>query len=140
MFLDKHLEFSDKQTIATAVSTNVIDLTPSKSAARDVGVGEPLYLVMYTPTAITGTAPTLTVAVQTDDAEAFPSAKVLATTAALTPEDFAAGPVVIALPAGAEKYLRLSYTAGGTVATGTISASLSLDAQRWRAYARNYVA
>lgn len=139
MFLDAQLEFSNAQTAATAVSTNVLDLTPSKGAVRDIGVGQPVYLVLYTPTVLAGTSPTLTAAVQTDDAAAFSSAAVLFTTPALTPADFAKGPVVFVLPGGAEKFLRLSYTAGGTVSTGTITASLSLDAQRWKAYARNYV-
>lgn len=138
MFIDKQLEFSAAQTIATAVSTNVIPLTPVKSAARDVGVGEDLFIVLSTPTVMSGTSPTVTVAVQTDDADTFGSAATLATTAALTPADFAKGPVVLPLPAGAEKYLRLSYTAGGTVAAGTINAHITLDPQRWRAYARNY--
>lgn len=139
MFLDAHLEFSAAQTIATAVSTNVIDLTPVKGAARDIGVGQPVYLVLATPTVMTGTAPTVTVAIQTDDAAAFPSAAVLLTTKALAPADFAAGPVVIPLPGGFEKYSRLSYTAGGTVSAGTINAHLTLDAERWAPYARNYV-
>ncbi|MDY4297520.1 MULTISPECIES: Bbp16 family capsid cement protein [unclassified Xanthomonas] len=140
MFLDAKNEFSTAQTIATANSTNVIDLTPLKAAARDVGVGQPVYLVLTTPTAMAGSSPTLTVALQTDDNAAFSSAATLFTSAALTPADFAKGPIVIPLPSGAEKYLRLSYTAGGTVSAGTVTAGLSLDAQRWKAYPRNYVA
>ncbi|WCE04429.1 Bbp16 family capsid cement protein [Pseudoxanthomonas sp. JBR18] len=138
MFLDAKNEFSTAQTIATAVSTNVIDLTPLKAAARDVGVGQPVYLVLTTPTTLAGTSPTVTVAIQTDDNAAFSSPAVLATSAALIPAAFAAGPVVIPLPSGAEKYLRLSYTTGGTVSAGTITAGLTLDPQRWKSYPRNY--
>lgn len=139
MFVDAKNDFSVAQTIATAVSTNVVDLTPLKAAARDIAVGQPVYIVITNPTPMTGTSPTLTIAVQTDDNAAFSSAATLATTTALTPAQLAGGPIVIAVPQGAEKYLRLSYTAGGTVSAGTVSASVALDAQRWKAYPRNYV-
>lgn len=139
MFKDAQLEFSAAQTIATAASTNVVDLTPIKGAARDIGVGQPLFLVLNTPTVLSGTSPTVTVAVQTDDAAAMGSPATLLTTKALAPADFAAGPVVIPLPGGFEKYARLNYTTGGTVGGGTIDAFLSIDAQRWAPYARNYV-
>lgn len=138
MFLDAKNEFSTAQTIATAVSTNIIDLTPLKAAARDIGIGQPIYLVLTTPTTLAGTSPTLTVAIQTDDNTAFSSPAVLATSAAYAPADFANGPIVIPLPSGAEKYLRLSYTAGGTVTAGTVTAGLTLDAQRLKVYPRNY--
>ena len=138
MFVDAKNDFSVAQTIATAASTNVIDLGPIKGAARDVGVGEKFYIVLWTPTAMSGTTPTLTVAVQTDDNVGFASPTTLHTSAALTPANLAAGPVVIPMPFGAEKFLRLSYTAGGTVAAGTVSASVTLDPQKFVANARNY--
>lgn len=136
MFLDKQLEFSNAQTIATAVSTNVIDLGPIKGTTRGIEAGEPMTIALTTPTVIGGGG-NVVVVVQTDDAEAFPSATALLTSKALVAADFAAGPVFLPIPAGAERYIRLSYTATG-VASGTINAHVSLDKSAPRNYPRNY--
>lgn len=137
MFIDKQLEFSDAQTIAAAASTNTIDLGPMKGTSRGVEAGEHTSIMLATPTAIVGGG-TVTVAVQTDDNEAFSSATTLMTSKAYSAADFAAGPIFLPFPPGAERYVRLSYTTGGTVSAGTIDAALVLDKSAPRNYPRNY--
>lgn len=55
MLLDKQEEFSDSQAVtatgATA-ATNILDT----GAAHDIGIGEPIYLVVQVDTAVVSTA------------------------------------------------------------------------------------
>jgi len=130
MFIDSRLEFSTKQALtATAVSTNVINL----GSDRDIGGGEPLWLVVSCDTALAGTSPTLDVDLQTDSVEAMS-----------TPTSIVSGPqktamaagdkIVLAVPGANEQYLRVNYTLGGTSPTVTLSAFLtSEDPTSWAA-------
>lgn len=70
MYIDAKLQFAAAQTLAgDAVSTNVLDMND----ARNIGVGENLYIVVAAKTALTGT---LQVNLEVDDADNFPSATV----------------------------------------------------------------
>ncbi len=125
MVIDNSLEFSDAQAMtATAVSTNVIDL----SVATPVGPGMPLYIVMQLDVATDFTTgnETYSIAIQTDDNEAFSSASTLATITYVGAN--AAGTrKVFGFTYTNERYLRLNYTLGGTTPSMTISAWLSAD-------------
>lgn len=120
MFLDKLLQFSDGQNVtATAVSTNVIDL----SVDRKIGIGEPIGVVISASTDFGGTTPTIDVQVQTDDNEGFASPSVVATSGVRT--EFAEGDKIV-VPLGFlnERYLRLNFVMGGTSPDTTLDAYL----------------
>lgn len=112
MIIDKTLQVSTAQAFtATAASTDVVDLT----SVRDVGAGEPLYMVAVAKTAMTGTSPTLSLAIETDDNSARSSPVALATSRSYTA--LAIGDrIVLPLPPGApyERYLGVRATLGGT--------------------------
>lgn len=123
MIIDSRLEFSDAQALtASAASTSVVNL----GSDRDVGVGEPLWVVYSLDAAATNADAdeTYSLAIQTDSVENF------ATPTTLTTHTIAAGTAAgyinaINLPMANEQYLRLYYTLGGTTPTVTISAHLS---------------
>lgn len=149
MILDALLEFSDAQAVtSTAISTNVIDLGPvTDNVLRNIGTGEPVYLIVSTNTTATDTSSdaTLTVTLESDStANLATSATVHYSTGAIAFAGYAtAGTVVAAvqLPAGNyEQYLGVRYTvASGPLTAGAFDAFLTKDAQLWRAYAKRYV-
>lgn len=125
MLIDSRLEFSDAQALTvTAASTNVIDL----ESARQVGVGEVLYVVLTVDVALGGTSPTVDAVLQTDDNSGFSSAATVAafkqlTDAAGNPGATAGSMIWIAIPNhSVERYLRINYTLTGTSPTATLSA------------------
>lgn len=141
MILDAQLQFSSAQAVTSAAgSTNIIDC----GAARDLGTGEPLHVVVVCTTAMTdsGSDSTLTVALEGDSTSTISpdGTQDLFTIPALA----AAGDTFIARldPAAAPlayQYLRLKYTPNnGNLTTGSFSAYLATDIQRWKAYAKNY--
>ena len=66
MIMDSLLEFADSQSIAAAastiLSTNVIDTQD----ARDIGNGQPLYLVIQIDTAVVGSSSTIQFRLRSD--------------------------------------------------------------------------
>lgn len=145
MYLDALNQFSPSpQAItATAASTDTIDLGPlgAGQTIRDVGVGEPVFLVVRTVAAF-NTLTSLTFTLQTDDSAAFSSAATVWQSAAIPLASLTANRVqaVVALPQGVpiERFLRMNYTVGGTNPTqGSVEAFLTKDVQSYRAYADN---
>jgi hypothetical protein len=135
MILDAQLQFSDAQAVtAAAGSTNTIDF----SEARDLGVGEPLYVVCVCDVAMTDASSdsTLTVALETDSSTTItPDAtRDLFTFAALS----AAGTVKIARLQPDDinlRYARLKFTpANGNLTTGSFTAFLTSSIQKWVSY------
>lgn len=140
MIFDKQNLFSDAQAItATAASTNTIDLGKtgtvmgeSAPVARDMGAGMNVPLRVQVVEDFTNLT-SLTIAIQTDDNEAFSSAKtVLSQT--LTLAELKAGAVAGALrfvPRGvAERYVRLHYTVTGSAPNrGRITAGIVMGHQ-----------
>lgn len=137
MILDEQLLFSDAQAVtATAVSTNVIDL----GIERRIGSGKPLFIVVSVQTALTdvGSDSTVTVTVETDTDDTFPSATVaqtLGTFAALA----VAGIAIIAPIQPnllTENIVRLRYTvAGGDLSTGSFDAFIVEGTDTFQSYA-----
>lgn len=118
--------FSNKQVLtATAASTDAIPLS-DLTQNRQIGDGEPMsILIVPSVSAVAGDS-TYSVAVQTDDDDAFGSPTTLLTQP-LTAAQLAAGKAVaIGLPSGKlyEKNLRLNYTLGGAAPGVTLSAFL----------------
>jgi hypothetical protein len=142
MIHDKLNLFSDAQAITSAAaSDSVIDL----GEVRDIGTGEPLYIVAIVDVAFTDASSnsTLTVALEGDSTESFTpdGTQDLFTFSALS----AAGTKKIArLDPGADplqyRYIRLKYTPNnGDLTTGSVTAFLCHNVDKYTAYADNIV-
>lgn len=147
MILDKENEFSDGQAVtATAISTNVIDLGATNTL-KDVGAGEPVYLVVQTIVAATDASSdaTLAVTLESDStADLATSATVHFTTGTLAFAAFSPAGTVLAavrLPIGSyERYLGVRYTVtAGPLTAGNFDAFLTKDYGKFLSYANNYV-
>ncbi len=141
MIVDYANQFSDAQAVtSTAISTNVIDLGATPTL-RDIGNGQPLYLVVITQATCTDTSSdaTVTFSLESDStANLATSATVHFTTGALAFATYAtAGTLVaaVALPFSSyERYLGLRYTvASGPLTAGAFDAFLTTDVQKWAA-------
>jgi hypothetical protein len=123
MYIDSLLEFSDAQAVtSSAASANVIDL----SSDKNIGPGTPLYVVLTVDTAIAGTSPTVDADIQTDTVENFASPTVIGSFEQITDSNGTQGAqFVLGFPFTNQRYLRLNYTAGGTVSAGAVSAHLT---------------
>ena len=136
MIIDSLLLFSDAQAVTSAAgSTNTIDM----SEVRDIGNGEPLYIVVTVDVA-TDAGKTVAVALEGDSTTTFtPDGTVtMFTMAAAT----AAGTVfVYTLQPGSDplqyRYLRLLYTPSSALTDGTFTAFLTNNYQRATHYADN---
>lgn len=131
MKIDALLQFADNQTLAAdAVSENVVNFKD----ARDIGVGEDLYIVVVAKTALTGT---LQVNIETDDAEAFPSATVSADIGSMP----AAAPIGTTIKYRVspdvlnEQYARLDFNG---VTAGDVSAFIVKDIDAYTSYPVGY--
>jgi hypothetical protein len=139
MFLNKNEEFSDSQAVtatgATA-ATNILDT----GAAHDIGIGEPVYLVIQVDAAVLSTAGA---SVQFDlvtGATTSP-ATVIYSSGAIAKASLTAGaqPVIVRLPAGCLRYLGVNYTVTTTsLSGGSFSAFLTKDAQLDKTYASGF--
>jgi hypothetical protein len=141
MILDAQLLFSDAQAVtAAAGSTNTVDL----GSVRDIGTGEPLYIVVTTDVAMTdaGSDSALVVALEGDSTAVFTpdGTQDLFTSPAVSP----AGSIFIArlnpgMPPLQYRYARLKYTpSNGDLTTGSFTACIVHDIQKFVAYAKNY--
>lgn len=123
MILDKQNQFSASQALTgDAVSTNVVDL----GSAKDNGPGNQLGVAINVEVAFDKLT-SLTIDVQCDSADNFPSARTL-TSMTLALADLTAGrQVFIPLPSErVEQFLRLNYNVTGTDPdNGTVSAFLT---------------
>jgi hypothetical protein len=126
MILDSQNQFSDAQALtgtSAVASTNIIDL----GSDRNIGIGEPLAVVVTVDVTAGGTTPSLVIAVQADDNSGFSSAGTVFTAPSLAAAALVAGAkFVYLLPAdtSTERYIRLSYTQSGTSPTVTVTAFL----------------
>tara|TARA_Y100000310_G_scaffold25627_1_gene24507 strand:+ start:2091 stop:2567 length:477 start_codon:yes stop_codon:yes gene_type:complete len=154
MWLDERLEFADNVSVAAAAGTALIGDQVDLTVARDIGNGQPLYLVIRTggTEIITGgSAGTLLFQLASDASAAIAtdgSATVHLQTDALVTDDDAANAVQFnaggliffgALPLEGVPYERylgiLAVTATTTTTAGTINAYLTPDPGGWQSYA-----
>lgn len=124
MILDGQLQFSNDQALtATAVSTNVVDL----SVKRDIGIGEAMAVVVSigVDADYTTTDETYQVVVQTDGNEGFASPTDLIASQVYNGDQLTQG-VIVVLPIGYEneQYLRVNYVLAGTSPSVTVDAYL----------------
>lgn len=131
MYIDTLNQFASGQTLTSSgASTDYIDL----GSDRDVGPGQPLYLVLAV-SACDGTTgdETYSFALQTDDNSSFSSASTIATVAptrAVAPTRY-----VIGFPYSNERYIRLNATLGGTTPSITYTAFITKEEPAsWQAY------
>lgn len=135
MITDALLLLSSAQAVtASAVSTNTIDL----GLARDVGAGEPLYVVLTVDESF-ATATSVTINTIISANADLSSADILSSTPAIPIANLLAGrkPIVLEVPSAilianpvGKRYLGLSYTIGGSNATaGKFTANVVRDVQ-----------
>lgn len=152
MILDERLEFADAVSVAAAAGTHNIGDVIDLSVARDVGNGEPVYLVITVDTEIItgGSAGTIkfqlvsdgTDTIATDGSATIHYASRLFVTDDAGANDAAlsagAVPVVVALPQEGqvyERYLAVQAVIATTTTTaGKINAFLTHDVANWKAY------
>lgn len=147
MILDTRTEMANAAAIALnagnaiAPNTSVIDLGATPTL-RDIGTGEPLYLVLHVDTAFVGSGATIQFELASDSTEDLATSKTVhLTTGAVGVATWAAGYTkVFALPQEAtyERYLGLWMTvATANVTAGKLDAFLTRDVTRWTAYEDN---
>jgi len=152
MILDELNEFADAVSVAATAGTALIGDVIDLQEARDIGAGEPIYLVITTDTEIItgGAAGTLTFQLASDAQAAIATngtasihyqtkAFVTDGTDANDAELKAGGRIaVVALPMEGVPYERylgiLAVTATTTTTAGAINAFLTKDVARWKAY------
>lgn len=145
MILDKRNEFCDATALNTGVpGTYLIGDQIDLGAARDVGVGEELYLVITVDTQPTsGGAATAQFTLASDDTASIATngtASVHFQTKAFTIAEMTAGAVLAAVPlpiegVAYERFLGILQTTGTAAFTGgKINAFLTHDVAKWKSY------
>lgn len=146
MILDERLEFADSFDISGFTAAggdelvgDVIDL----ETARDIGNGEPLFLVIQIDTAIAGTSSTVQFKLASDAQAAIAtdgSATVHWSSAAIAEATLEAGYVVAIVPLPYEnpeyeRYLGVQADVGtANLSAGAVSAFLVRNPSAWKAY------
>ena len=152
MIMDERTEFCDATSVAAAAGTALVgDVIDLGTVARDIGNGQPVYLVITTATEIItgGSAGTVKFQLASDSAaDLATSATVHIDTGTFVTDDSAANSVQLnaggvifcgPLPLQGNVYERylgiLCVTATTTTTAGAINAFLTLDPTGWAAYA-----
>lgn len=146
MILDERTEFCDTTALNTgAAGTYLLGDQIDSSVVRDLGNGQPIYLVITVDTLPTsGGSATAQFTLASDDSASIATngtASVHFVTKAFAISEMAAGTVLaaVALPAQGvayERYLGVLQTTGTAAFTGgKINAFLTTDVARWKAYA-----
>ena len=150
MILDSLLEFADATSVAAAAGTALIGDVIDLQEARDIGNGEPIYLVIQCATSIITGGAAGTVKFQlASDAQAaiatngsatvhFDTGTFVTDDDALNALDAGATIAAVALPMEGNAYERylgiLCVTATTTTTAGAINAFLTKDVSKWTAY------
>jgi hypothetical protein len=147
MIMDKLLEFADSEDISGFTAAggdeligDVVDL----QVARDIGQGNPLYLVIQVDTAIVGTTSTVQFKLASDAGFAIATdgtASVHWASDVIAEADLVAGyTLIVPLPYGGskayERYLGVQADVGvNNLSAGAVSAFIVNDPSAWKAYA-----
>lgn len=118
MYLDKQNNYSENQTLAAGVSTNIIDHATKGDAYEALWLG-------VTVVPALGPGQSIAVEVQTSDVENFAAPVVLATFNSISDAQFGLA-IGQRLPRPQKRYSRLRYTLTGSP-TGTVTAFLTPD-------------
>lgn len=150
MILDERLEFADATSVALAAGTTVLgDVIDLGGTTQDIGVGEPMWMVITTDTeVITGgvagtiqfylvsdALATLGAGVLASCTQHLASGSLVTNSAASNDSKLNAGGVIMAvrLPADTyERYLGVLVMVGTTTITaGNVNAFLTKDYSKW---------
>ena len=145
MILDERTEFCDETALDTSgTDTDLLGDVINLGTARDIGNGQPLYLVIQVDTAVdsSGDSANVEVVLASDDSASIAtdgSATEHLSTGAVAEADLTAGKRFVyhvPLEGNAyEQYLGiLQKTTSEAVTAGAISAFLTLDPAGWKAY------
>lgn len=144
MILDERNEFCDATALPTATGLSNVGDVIDLGAARDLGNGEPLYLVIQVTTAVTSAgAATVSFTLASDASETIAtdgSATTHTATAAIGKASLIAGyTLVMPLPSDGsnawERYVGVQSNVGTAALTaGAINAFLTTTPQTWKAY------
>jgi len=125
MYIDAENRLSNAQAIAAVASTNIIDF----SSDRNMGIGEPLCLVVVVTTLLDGTTgdETYSVTMQTDDNAGFGSPTTIGGVVALPRNSAVGTKFIITIPpdTAMERYFRVLYGVGGTTPLGAVTTFLT---------------
>lgn len=139
MILDERSEFCDATSVVinvgNAIVGDVMDLG-AEPTLRDIGNGQPIYLVIQVDTAVVGTTSTLQLQLCSDSTANLATSKTVhLDTGAIAEATLVAGYTkVYALPIEAtyERYLGLWETvAVNNLSAGKINAFLTRDVSKW---------
>ena len=138
MIIDALNLFSDAQAVTTtAVSTSSVDLG---IAARDIGKGEDLFLVVQLAAAMTGTnANSTLVELVTDDNPGINSAALVQTIGTFPTNSLVGTRLIVPIAPGTfERYIALRYTPANTLTTCSITSFITGEApDGFQAYAKS---
>nr|BDD45119.1 hypothetical protein 8 [bacterium] len=138
MLMDQNLMFLDETAITGSAASDVVPL----DAARDIGVGENLWLYIKVDETMddAGDDSTVTFSLQTDDNDGFTSATTLRTFDTIPANTAAGTEYKYRLdPAAYEEYLRLYATvANGDLSAGKFTAAIVKDVPAQTDYASGY--
>lgn len=143
MILDERAEFCDATALNTGAAGSYLigDVMDLGAAARDIGNGEELYLVISVDTAgASAGAATGQFNLVTDDNAALASPAVVVSSKAWAVADMTAGKTLLAvsLPregTGYERYIGIQQVTGVAAFTaGKVNAFLTKDPAAWKAY------
>lgn len=141
-YVDKQLTLSDAQVVtATAVSSNALD-TGNTNPLRNIGIGEPLFVVFTTSVAATaaGAATVTFEVVQADDSALTTNVEVLVGSAAIPKATLVVGyNLSFAVPQNTRRFVGVRYTIGtGPLTAGTFTADIRKDRTANINYASGY--
>lgn len=132
MYLDKELEFFDNENIAASVAAAPVGVAIDTDADnRAIGDVTTLALVVSAKSALTTGAGDVTVTLQHADQN---SGYATAITGVATAGALAAGHLVLKLPSGLKRWLRVQVATAANGGVNGLSAQLVLDYQRNVAY------
>jgi len=153
MIMDERTEFADSVSVAAAAGTALIGDVIDTEVLRDIGNGQPIYLIIQTAVEIItgGVAGTLKFQLASDSVAAiatdgtatvhFQTDELVTDDAGANAVQFNAGETIamFALPLEGVTYERfigvLAVTATTTTTAGAINAFLTLDPHGWKSYA-----
>lgn len=146
MILDERSEFCDATALNTGAPGSYLigDVMDLGAAARDIGNGDELYLVVQVDTAATGGATTGQFNLVTDDNAALATPTVVVSSPAWAVASMTAGKTLlsVALPregTAYERYIGIQQVTGGAAFTaGKVNAFLTKDPASWKAYDAPY--
>ena len=148
MFMDSTLEFADASSIGTPNNSTVnVGSTVDSDLARDIGAGQPVYLVITVDTAVTsGGSATVRFKMVSDGTSTIATDGTA--TEHMTTHDFPVASLVagytVVIPLTSvnpsyERYLgfQAQETASSALTAGAINAFLTIDPHGWQSYPDN---